>query len=52
MYVMRAAVDIAIAKARDHGFAVVGTINTSSATGAIGYWAREIARNNLIGGSS
>lgn len=49
MYAMRIASDVAIKKAQEHGFGVVGTVNTSSATGALGYWARDIARQNLIG---
>jgi LDH2 family malate/lactate/ureidoglycolate dehydrogenase len=48
---MRVAVDCCVTKAKAHGFAIVGTHNTCSATGAIGFWARAIAREGLIGGA-
>lgn len=47
--VIRKAVDIAIAKAREHGIGIVGTNNTNSSTGALGYWAGQIAKEGLIG---
>jgi len=49
MVVLSQAMDLAISKAKKYGFGIVGTNNTSSSTGAIGYYAREIARQNLIG---
>ena len=49
MVVLKRAVGIALEKAREHGFGMVGTNNTSSSTGAIGYWAREIADEGFIG---
>ena len=49
MVVLSKAMDLAISKAKKHGFGIVGTNNTSSSTGAIGYYAREIAKQNLIG---
>lgn len=49
MLVVKKALDTAITKAKQHGFAISGTHNTSSSTGAIGYWAKKIAEKNLIG---
>ncbi|MBC8099523.1 MAG: Ldh family oxidoreductase [Armatimonadetes bacterium] len=49
MVAMRYAADIALSKARDHGFAIVGTNNTNSSTGAIGYYAHQIALAGFIG---
>lgn len=46
---MKKAVDMAIAKAKKHGIGIVGTNNTNSSTGALGYWAGQIARQGLIG---
>lgn len=47
--VMHKAVDMAIAKAKEHRFGMVGTHDTSSSTGALGYWANKIAKEGLIG---
>ena len=49
MVVVKSAMDIAIAKAKVSGMCIVGCNNYSSATGALGVWAREIARQDLIG---
>lgn len=49
MVVMSRATEVAIAKARAHGFGIVGARRTNSPTGAIGYYAREIAEAGLIG---
>lgn len=49
MIAMKMAMGMAIAKAKEHGFGIVGTFNTYSSTGAIGYYASEIARQGLIG---
>jgi L-2-hydroxycarboxylate dehydrogenase (NAD+) len=49
MVVMRHATDIAIQKAKEHGFGIVGINNTASSTGAIGYYADRIAREDLLG---
>lgn len=49
MVVMHRAVDTAIAKAKEHGMSVVAASNYSSATGALGVWARKITHSNLIG---
>jgi len=47
--VMHKAVNTAIGKAKEHGFGIVGTNNTNTSTGALGYWAKQIAEQNLIG---
>lgn len=49
MVVMTQVKDLVIHKAKAHGFGIVGTHNTNSATGAIGYYARQIADAGLIG---
>ncbi len=49
MVVMKKAMDIALSKAKKHGFGLVGTNNTASSTGAIGYYAAEIAKAGFIG---
>jgi LDH2 family malate/lactate/ureidoglycolate dehydrogenase len=49
MVVVKKAMDIALAKARTSGVGIVGCSNYASATGALGAWAREIARNDFIG---
>lgn len=43
------AMRLAVAKADDTGFGIVGVRNTSSSTGAIGYYAREVAGAGHIG---
>lgn len=43
------ATDEVITKAQENGFSVVGTNNTFSSVGAIGYYARKIAQEGLIG---
>ena len=43
------ATDTAIAKAKEHGFAIVGARNTFSSNGAQAYYAEQIADNDLIG---
>jgi len=49
MIVLKKATGMAIAKAKAHGFGLVGTNNTSTSTGSIGYYADQIAKENLIG---
>ncbi|MBI4163914.1 MAG: Ldh family oxidoreductase [Candidatus Aenigmarchaeota archaeon] len=49
MIVMKKALEIALAKAKEHGFGIVGTHNTKTSTGAIGYYANEIAKQGYIG---
>lgn len=48
MVVVEKAVDIAIAKAKATGIAVVGCSGYASATGALGMWARRITDHGLI----
>lgn len=48
MVVVNHCVNIAIKKAKISGVCVVGVSNYSSATGALGVWARNISRNGLI----
>lgn len=47
--VIKKAVELAVAKAKEHGIGIVGTNNTNSSTGALGYWAGQIAREGLVG---
>ncbi len=47
--VMHKAVTTAVSKAKEHGFGIVGTHDTNSSTGALGYWANQIGREGLIG---
>lgn len=49
MIAMIKAMDMAVEKAKEHGFAIVGTKGTASSTGAIGYYARKIAEQGLLG---
>lgn len=49
MVVMKAAMDKALKKAKRYGFGIVGIFNTASSTGAIGYFANEIAKLGYIG---
>lgn len=49
MVVVSRATDLAIQKAKSSGFGMVGTYNTASSTGAIGYYANKIALAGLIG---
>jgi len=49
MVVMKNAVDIVVSKAKEHGFGIVGFNNTATSTGAIGYFANQIASQNLVG---
>jgi LDH2 family malate/lactate/ureidoglycolate dehydrogenase len=49
MVVVRKAMDIVVAKAKKSGFGVAGTFNTNTSSGAIGYFASELAREGLIG---
>ena len=49
MVVASRALDIAIDLARQSGVGVVGTCNTSSSTGAIGYYADRAARAGFVG---
>ncbi len=49
MVVVSRATDLAIEKARAHGFGIVGVQRTNSPTGAIGYYARQMAAAGMIG---
>lgn len=49
MVVMKRAMDKAVEIAKEHGFGIVGTNNTTGSTGAIGYYANEIAKQGLMG---
>ena len=49
MVVMSMSCELAIKKAKEHGFGIVGTRKTNSPTGAIGYYARWIADEGLLG---
>ena len=47
--VMHKAIEIALQKGLERGVGIVGTHNTSSSTGAIGYYVSKIAQSGFIG---
>jgi L-2-hydroxycarboxylate dehydrogenase (NAD+) len=49
MVVVNHAVDVALEKVKAHEFALIGTRNTNSSTGAIGYYVNRIAKAGYIG---
>jgi len=49
MLVAKMATELAITKCSQNGFAIIGANNSYSSTGAIGYYANEIAKHDLIG---
>jgi len=49
MVVVKRATELAIEKAKAHGFGIVGTRRSNSPTGAIGYFARTLADAGMIG---
>lgn len=49
MVVMKAAMEKALKKTKRSGFGIVGFYNTASSTGAIGYYANEIAKLGYLG---
>jgi L-2-hydroxycarboxylate dehydrogenase (NAD+) len=49
MVVVHKALEIVEAKAEKSGFGIVGTFNTNTSSGAIGYVASELARRGFIG---
>jgi L-2-hydroxycarboxylate dehydrogenase (NAD+) len=49
MVVVKKALDVVLEKARAGGIGIVGTFNTSTSSGAIGYVASEIAGQGLVG---
>lgn len=48
MLVAAAATDIATSKAKEHGISIVGIKGANNSSGAIGYFARRIAKQNLV----
>lgn len=46
---MKEAMEIVLNKAKKNGFGIVGTNNTYSSTGSIGYYAKEIAKKGYLG---
>lgn len=49
MVVMARAVAVALEKAKSAGFALVGTCNTFTSSGAVGNYARQVAQEGFIG---
>jgi LDH2 family malate/lactate/ureidoglycolate dehydrogenase len=49
MVVMKMAMDKAVEMAKEYGFGIVGTNNTTCSSGAIGYYTNEIAKQGLMG---
>ncbi|MCC7290373.1 Ldh family oxidoreductase [bacterium] len=49
MVPMKKAIKMAIERAKEFGISIVGLTNTFSSTGAIGYFAREIAKADMVG---
>jgi LDH2 family malate/lactate/ureidoglycolate dehydrogenase len=49
MLVVNKAMDMVVEKAKKSGFGIAGTFNTNTSSGAIGYFASELAKQGLIG---
>lgn len=49
MVVVNKAVDMAIKKAKDHGVGLIGVNHINTSSGAIGYYAKRIAKQGLVG---
>lgn len=49
MVVLSQAMDMALDRTNKYGFGIVGTRNTSTSTGAIGYYANIIAKKGYLG---
>ena len=49
MVVVKKAMDMVVDKAKKSGFGIAGTFNTNTSSGAIGYFASELAKQGLIG---
>lgn len=49
MVVVTQATELALEKARAHGIGIVGTFNTNTSSGSIGYYARRIAEHGFVG---
>jgi LDH2 family malate/lactate/ureidoglycolate dehydrogenase len=48
MVVLHKAMETAVSKAEEHGFGICGTNNTCTSTGALGYYAENVAKRGLI----
>jgi|Transcript_9418 LDH2 family malate/lactate/ureidoglycolate dehydrogenase len=48
MLVLNKATEMALEKAKANGFGIAGTCNTSTSTGALGYYCKKIADEGLI----
>jgi L-2-hydroxycarboxylate dehydrogenase (NAD+) len=49
MVVVNKAVDLAIQKAKEHGMGIVGVNSINTSSGALGFYSKKIAKENLIG---
>lgn len=49
MVVVQRALELVVEKAKQNGFGIAGTFNTNTSSGAIGYFAAELAKQGLIG---
>ncbi len=49
MVVVKKAMNMVVDKAKKSGFGIAGTFNTNTSSGAIGYFASELAKQGLIG---
>lgn len=49
MVVVNKAADLAIRKAKEHGMGIVGVNHLNTSSGAIGYYAKKMAQQRLIG---
>ena len=49
MVVVSYAADLAVKKAKEHGVGIVGINHINTSSGAIGYYAKKIADQNLLG---
>ena len=49
MIAINLAVDTLVAKAKEHGIAVVGVNHITSSSGALGYYAKRVAEAGLVG---
>lgn len=47
-YASQRAVEVAVSKAKEHGFGIVGVHNCQSSNGAQAYWAEKISSQDLI----
>lgn len=49
MVVVNKAVDMAVQKAKEHGIGIVGVNHINTSSGALGYYAKRIAKEGLLG---